>query len=105
MNSLPPQPQLSAPDAETREGSNMRLAGIGTADGGLEALRASEKQFRRAIEDAPIPMIMHAEDGQVLQISRTWIELTGYTLDEVPTLDAWLNHAYGSGADTVRNHV
>ena len=42
-----------------------------------EALRASEEQFRRAIEDAPIPVIMQAEDGQVLQVSRTWTELTG----------------------------
>jgi PAS domain-containing protein len=71
----------------------------------MEALRASEEQFRRAIENAPMPVIMHAEDGQVLQISHMWTELTGYTLQELPTLDAWLNHAYGDGADAVRNHV
>jgi PAS domain-containing protein len=58
----------------------------------------AEEQFRRAVEEAPIPMIMHAEDGEVLQISRSWTELTGYTLADVPTLDAWLNHAYGDGA-------
>jgi len=50
-------------------------------------------------------MIMHAEDGEVLQISCSWTELTGYTLVDVPTLDAWLNHAYGDGAEAVRNHV
>jgi PAS domain S-box-containing protein len=69
------------------------------------ALRESEEQFRRAIEDAPIPVIMHAEDGEVLQISRTWTELTGYTIEEVPTLDAWLTRAYGEGADAVREHM
>jgi two-component system CheB/CheR fusion protein len=68
-------------------------------------LRESEEQFRRAIEDAPIPVIMHAEDGEVLQISRTWTDLTGYTLEEVPTFDAWLTRAYGEGADAVRNHM
>ncbi len=67
-----------------------------------EALRASEEQFRRAVEDAPIPVIMYAEDGQVLQISRTWTELTGYTLADMPTFEAWLNRAYGPGADAVR---
>src|SRR4029077_19458417 len=41
------------------------------------ALRQSEEQFRRAIEEAPIPIIMHAEDGQVLQTSKTWTRLTG----------------------------
>jgi PAS domain S-box-containing protein len=69
------------------------------------ALRASEEQFRRAIEEAPIPVIMHAEDGQVLQVSRTWTELTGYTLADVPMADAWLSRAYGPGADQVRRHM
>ena len=58
-----------------------------------------------AIEEAPIPIIMHAEDGQVLQISRTWTELTGYTFADMPTLDAWLNLAYGEGAGAVRTHM
>ena len=70
-----------------------------------EALRESEEQFRRAIEDAPIPMIMQAADGQVLQISNTWTELTGYTREEIPTFEAWLNHAYGPGAELVREHM
>jgi two-component system CheB/CheR fusion protein len=71
----------------------------------VAALRTSEEQFRRAIEEAPIPVIMHAEDGEILQISRSWTELTGYTLADVPTFDAWLNQAYGEGADAVRSHV
>jgi two-component system CheB/CheR fusion protein len=65
----------------------------------------AQEQFRRAIEAAPIPVIMQAEDGEVLQISRTWTELTGYTLEDVPTFDAWLTRAYGEGADQVRNHM
>jgi PAS domain S-box-containing protein len=69
------------------------------------AVRQSEEQFRRAIEEAPIPVIMHAEDGEVLQISRTWTELTGYTLKDTPTFDAWLTRAYGEGADAVRAHM
>lgn len=70
-----------------------------------QALKDSEEQFRRAIEDAPIPIIMQAEDGHVLQISRTWTELTGYALADVPTFEAWLTRAYGPGADAVRAHV
>ena len=61
------------------------------------AMRASEEQFRRAIEDAPIPVIMHAEDGQVLQISKTWTKVTGYALEEMASLDAWLNPSCGTG--------
>jgi two-component system CheB/CheR fusion protein len=68
-------------------------------------IRESEEQLRRAVEDAPIPVIMHAEDGEVLQISRTWTELTGYTIADAPTFDAWLTRAYGEGADEVRDHM
>jgi PAS domain S-box-containing protein len=70
-----------------------------------EALRSNEEQFRRAIQDAPIPVIMHTEDGQVLQISNTWTELSGYRREDMPTFDAWLNHACRDGADAVRKHV
>jgi PAS domain S-box-containing protein len=69
------------------------------------ALAKSEEQFRRALEEAPIPVIMQAEDGQVLQVSKTWASLTGYALNEVPTFDAWLTRAYGFGANEVRNAV
>ncbi len=71
-----------------------------------EALRRSEEQLRRAIEDAPIPIIMQAEDGEVLQLSRTWTDLTGYTINDVPDFDTWLTKsAYGQGADDVRDHM
>ena len=71
-----------------------------------EALKLSEEQFRRAIEDAPIPIIMQAEDGQVLQLSRTWTELTGYTINDVPDFDTWITKAaYGEGANAVRDHM
>lgn len=65
----------------------------------------AEEQFRRAIEAAPIPVIMHAEDGEVLEISKAWTSLTGYSITDVPTLDAWLTQAYGEGADEVRQHM
>ncbi len=69
-----------------------------------EALRASAEQFRRSIEEAPIPVIMQAEDGQVLQVSRMWTELTGYALSDLPTAEAWLSRISGPGAN-VREHI
>ncbi len=68
-------------------------------------LRQSEEQFRQAIEEAPIPIIMHAEDGQVLQISRGWTENTGYGPKDMDSFEAWLNRAYGAGAQAMRDHV
>ncbi|HYH45223.1 MAG TPA: ATP-binding protein [Thermoanaerobaculia bacterium] len=70
-----------------------------------EALRRSEEQFRRAIVDAPIPILMHAEDGEVLVLSQAWTRLSGYSRDDIPTLGDWLDKAYGPAAGQVRDRI
>ena len=70
-----------------------------------KALRLSEENFRRSIRNAPIPVIMQAEDGEVLEISKTWTELTGYKREEMKTAPDWLSRAFGDGADAVRDHM
>src|SRR5215217_4087675 len=82
-----------------------RIDGVVLAFTDITERYRAEEQFRRAIEDAPIPVIMHAEDGEVLEISRTWTSLTGYSMRDVPTFDSWLTRAYGEGADEVRNKM
>lgn len=52
-----------------------------------KALNESEKQFRRAIEDAPIPIILLAEDGEILVINKTWTDISGYALSDIPTIE------------------
>ncbi|MBX2862492.1 MAG: EAL domain-containing protein [Leptolyngbyaceae cyanobacterium MAG.088] len=66
-----------------------------------ERLRISEQRFRQAIEIAPFPIMIHAEDGEVLHINRTWTELTGYTQKDVPTTQAWAQLVYGDNADYI----
>ena len=70
-----------------------------------ESLRASEERFRQSIINAPIPIMMHADDGEVLQISQKWTELTGYTLDEIPTVTDWTRKAYGEKSLTVNDRI
>jgi len=59
-------------------------------------VRESEERFRQAIANAPLPLMIHAEDGEVLQISNTWTEITGYTQQEIPRVTDWLRRAYGA---------
>lgn len=59
------------------------------------ALRASEARLRRTVEDAPFPIMVHAEDGEVVNLSQSWVELTGYSRDEIGTIAAWAERAYG----------
>ncbi len=61
-----------------------------------EALRQSEERFRRAILDAPMPIMLHTEDGGILQLNHAWIEITGYNIEDIPTIADWTQRAYGS---------
>lgn len=54
-----------------------------------DALRESEERFRRVVEQAPIPIFVHAMDGQILEISCAVTELTGWTHDDIPDARAW----------------
>ncbi|MCH8214807.1 MAG: response regulator [Proteobacteria bacterium] len=58
-----------------------------------KTLHESEGRLRRAVLDAPIPIMMYAEDGEVLLINRQWTELTGYTHAEIPAVDTWTRKA------------
>ena len=60
-----------------------------------KALEESEERFRRAISEAPFPAMIHAEDGEVITINAEWTRLTGYRQDELPTIEAWTEKAYG----------
>ncbi|NET09883.1 MAG: EAL domain-containing protein [Symploca sp. SIO2B6] len=66
-----------------------------------EQLKESEQRFRRAIEVAPFPMMIHADDGEVLQINSVWTELTGYRHEDIPSTQAWTQKAYGHHADAI----
>lgn len=59
-----------------------------------EALRESEERFRKSFLDSPFPMIMYFEDGEVLAINQAWTELSGYSIDEIPTITNWLESAF-----------
>ena len=61
-----------------------------------EALRQSEQRFRLANFHAPFPIMLHTDDGEVLQVNDAWTHITGYTAQELPTVDAWLRLAYSS---------
>ncbi|WP_346292700.1 response regulator [Sphaerothrix gracilis] len=70
-----------------------------------QALRQSEERFRRAVLYAPFPIIIHAEDGEILEINQTWTELTGYSPQEIPTISAWIERAYRGDEAAVRAHI
>ncbi|MDZ7753142.1 MAG: PAS domain S-box protein [Gammaproteobacteria bacterium] len=70
-----------------------------------EAHRAAEERFRRAMEEAPFPVIIHAEDGEVLALSRTWTDISGYSREDIPTVADWTERAYGERRAPVQARI
>lgn len=62
-------------------------------DGATLPLVDDADRFRRAVLDAPVPIMIHAEDGEVLQVNKRWSDLTGYTPGDLPTYAAWVEQA------------
>lgn len=71
----------------------------------LNELQESEKRFRLTIQNSPLPIMLHADDGEVLMISTSWEELTGFTHAEISTIDAWVYKAYGSQNSTILSTI
>ncbi len=70
-----------------------------------EDLIESERQFRHAVDEAPIPIMLHAEDGEVIKISRTWTDISGYTMEDIPSISKWTERAYGEKKAEVRKVI
>ncbi|NEQ20782.1 MAG: PAS domain S-box protein [Microcoleus sp. SIO2G3] len=71
----------------------------------LNALGLSEERFRRAIVHAPIPIMIHGEDGEIFQINQVWTDITGYTQSDIPTIPDWTQHAYGERHEAVKAYI
>ena len=69
------------------------------------SLQLSEERFRRAILDAPLPIMLHAENGEVLQINGAWTELSGYEYSDIPTIEDWTEKAYHSRQSLVQADI
>ena len=58
------------------------------------ALRVSEEQFRLIIRKSPIPFAINNMKGVIEMLNDRFIEAFGYTLEDIPSLDAWWKLAY-----------
>ncbi len=68
-------------------------------------LQQSEERFRKAVLLAPIPIMVHDEDGNVINLSEGWTHFSGYTIEEIPTIKEWTKKVYDREAKKVENYV
>ena len=61
----------------------------------------SERRFRNAIMNAPNPIMIHAEDGEIIEINDGWLKGSGYTREELKTLSDWVRLAHPNHIDEI----
>ncbi|MDA3892845.1 MAG: PAS domain-containing sensor histidine kinase [Salinivirgaceae bacterium] len=54
----------------------------------------TEQLFHKAIALAPYPLMIHS-NGEVIQLSNVWTEITGYKIEDIPIIEMWAEKAYG----------
>ena len=70
-----------------------------------QALRKSEERFRKAITEAPFPIMIHADNDEIVAISRGWTEMSGYEISDIPNTREWTRLAYGIEQATVKSYI
>ncbi len=59
-----------------------------------EALRQNKERYQRLIKLAPIPLCFVNKNGELSYFNDRFIQMFGYTHDDVPTLNEWWQLAY-----------
>jgi PAS domain S-box-containing protein len=60
-----------------------------------EELRENEERFRSSLINSPLPISLFDDREQILAISQSWLEQSGYLREELRRLEDWTIRAYG----------
>jgi PAS domain S-box-containing protein len=58
-------------------------------------LRENEERFRSSLLNSPLPISLFDDRERILAVSRSWLEQSGYSREELPRLEDWTLRAYG----------
>jgi PAS domain S-box-containing protein len=67
-----------------------------------QGLRANEERFRTSLLHSPLPMLLFDDREQILALSQSWLEQTGYSNEELRRIEDWTARAYGERSGEVR---
>jgi PAS domain S-box-containing protein len=59
-----------------------------------EELRENEERFRSSLLHCPLPILLFDDREQILTISRSWLEQSGYSKEELCRLEDWTVRAH-----------
>ncbi len=66
-----------------------------------ERILSNTEELTSIIVMIPFPVSIHAEDGESIFINRAWQEISGYSLEDVPTVKDWIRKAHVDDQETI----
>src|SRR6266446_2941580 len=64
-------------------------------------LRENEERFRSSLLHSPLPMLLFDDREQILAVSQSWLEQSGYLREELRRVEDWTIRAYGERSGEV----
>ncbi|MEL6579992.1 MAG: PAS domain S-box protein [Cyanobacteria bacterium J06621_12] len=52
-----------------------------------------QKTVTTCLANAPFPVMIHNQQGEVIHLNRNWLEASGYDVQEIPTISQWQQKA------------
>jgi PAS domain S-box-containing protein len=70
-----------------------------------EELRKSEERFRSSVLHSPLPILLFDDTEQVLALSQSWLQQTGYSKEELRRIEDWTARACGERSGEVLEQI
>jgi PAS domain S-box-containing protein len=68
-------------------------------------LRKNEERFRSSLLHSPLPILLFDSREQILVISQSWLEQSGYLREELRRLEDWTIRAWGQRSDEMLEQI
>jgi PAS domain S-box-containing protein len=68
-------------------------------------LRENEERFRSSLLHSPLPISLFDDQEQILAISQSWLEQSGYLREELRRLEDWTIRAFGERSGKVLEQI
>jgi PAS domain S-box-containing protein len=70
-----------------------------------EEVRKSEERFRSSVLHSPLPILLFDDREEILALSQSWLEQTGYSNEELRRIEDWTSRACVERSDEVLEQI
>ncbi len=71
----------------------------------LGKLEKKTMELQTILQEAPNPIMLHNEAGEVLMVNKVWQSLSGYTFEEINTVAKWAEKACDKNKPLMREYM